>query len=242
MKAVVYCRVSSKEQVDGTSLESQKLACEDYAQRNGLSVSFVFVERGESAKYADRTQLLEMMAYCANRENGIDVLLVWKVDRLARNVSDHFAIKAALLKHEVRVVSVTDPETAAGTVELLLQQHRSLLLGAIISEASFRAINVVLLVLLITRHYLLSLPIEIILLAALTTLIWISEGRSISERVYAVEKALGRKSELEYEKAYVAYRFKASSPTGALQVRSFEAVLWFLALLGISVFRMIVHV
>jgi hypothetical protein len=31
------------------------------------------------------------------------------VDRLARNVGDHFNIKASLLKYEARVLSVTEP-------------------------------------------------------------------------------------------------------------------------------------
>jgi len=109
MNAVIYCRVSSKEQVDGTSLESQELACKEYAAHNKINVVRVFIERGESAKYADRTQLLELMAFCSKREHGIDLLLVWKVDRLARNVGDHFNIKAGLLKYNIRVVSVTEP-------------------------------------------------------------------------------------------------------------------------------------
>jgi site-specific DNA recombinase len=109
MNAVIYCRVSSKEQVEGTSLESQELACKEYAARNRLTVVRIFVERGESAKYADRTQLLEMLAFCGKRDHGIEQLLVWKVDRLARNVSDHFNIKTSLLKQNVRVVSVTEP-------------------------------------------------------------------------------------------------------------------------------------
>lgn len=109
MNAVVYCRVSSKEQVEGTSLESQEIACRDYADRNHLDVVQVFVDRGESAKFADRPQLLEMLSFCKNREHVVEQLLVWKVDRLARNVGDHFNIKAALMKYGVRVVSVTEP-------------------------------------------------------------------------------------------------------------------------------------
>jgi site-specific DNA recombinase len=109
MNAVIYCRVSSKEQIDGTSLESQELACREYAARNQITVARVFVERGESAKFADRTQLLELLAFCRNRGNAIDRMLVWKVDRLARNVGDHFNIKASLLRLNITVVSVTEP-------------------------------------------------------------------------------------------------------------------------------------
>lgn len=109
MNGVIYCRVSSKEQVEGTSLESQELACREYAERNRIDVLRVFVERGESAKFADRTQLLELLAFCQERKNAVQALLVWKVDRLARNVGDHFSIKAGLLKQDIRVISVTEP-------------------------------------------------------------------------------------------------------------------------------------
>ena len=109
MNGVIYCRVSSKEQVEGTSLESQEMACREYARRNQIDVVKVFVERGESAKFADRPQLLELLEFCRQKENGIRTLLVWKVDRLARNVGDHFNIKASLLKQSVSVVSVTEP-------------------------------------------------------------------------------------------------------------------------------------
>lgn len=109
MNGIIYCRVSSKEQVEGTSLDSQELACREYATRNGISVLKVFVERGESAKFADRTELLELMEFCACKQNAVQALLVWKVDRLARNVGDHFNIKANLLKHGIKVISVTEP-------------------------------------------------------------------------------------------------------------------------------------
>jgi DNA invertase Pin-like site-specific DNA recombinase len=68
-----------------------------------------FVERGESAKFADRTQLIELIDFCRESKDKIQSLLVWKVDRFARNVGDHFNIKATLMKYGVRVVSVTEP-------------------------------------------------------------------------------------------------------------------------------------
>jgi len=119
MNAVIYCRVSSKEQVDGTSLESQEIACREYAARNRINIQRVFVERGESAKFADRTQLLELLAFCRNRAHAVDCLLVWKVDRLARNIGDHFSIKASLLKQNIRVISVIEPIDAKPEGKLL---------------------------------------------------------------------------------------------------------------------------
>lgn len=118
-KGVIYCRVSSKEQVQGTSLESQEITCREYATQHQIDIAKVFVELGESAKFADRTQLLELMAFCRDSKNAIQAVLVWKVDRLARNVTDHFSIKAALLKEGARVISVTEPIDANPEGKLL---------------------------------------------------------------------------------------------------------------------------
>lgn len=109
MNGVTYCRVSSEEQVKGTSLESQQAACREFAQSHNIKILKVFVERGESAKFADRTQLLELIDFCRQNKDTVKVLLVWKIDRFARNVTDHFSIKATLAKYGVRIVSVTEP-------------------------------------------------------------------------------------------------------------------------------------
>src|SRR5690242_4222605 len=109
MNALVYCRVSSKEQIEGTSLESQQLACEEYARQHGIKLLRVFVEQGESAKFADRTQLLEVINFCQKNKGNVEALLVWKIDRFARNVSDHYSVKATLAKYGVRIISVTEP-------------------------------------------------------------------------------------------------------------------------------------
>jgi site-specific DNA recombinase len=109
MNGIVYCRVSSKEQAEGTSLEFQEEACRDYARIHHITLLKVFVERGESAKFAERTQLLELIDFCRTHKGAVQVLIVWKIDRFARNVSDHFSVKATLLKYGVRIVSVTEP-------------------------------------------------------------------------------------------------------------------------------------
>jgi site-specific DNA recombinase len=119
MNAVIYCRVSSKDQVDGTSLGSQETACREYAVAHGMHVVRVFIEEGESAKFADRTQLLELLAFCRQRTHQIEALLVWKIDRFARNVEDHYTVKAALKKMGVRIVSVTEPIQADPSGQLL---------------------------------------------------------------------------------------------------------------------------
>jgi len=109
MNAIIYVRVSSVDQVEGTSLDSQELACREYAQKHDLGVERIFIEQGESAKFAHRTQLLQLLDYCKGKNNNVSTLIVWKLDRFARNVEDHFAIKAKLRGYGVSVVSVTEP-------------------------------------------------------------------------------------------------------------------------------------
>jgi site-specific DNA recombinase len=110
MNCVIYCRVSTKEQVkEGLSLQNQQKECEKYAQNLGYKISERFIEKGESAKTSDRTKLIEMLTYCADNKGKIDYLVVYKLDRFSRRTEDHFMIKAMLIKHGVRLISVTEP-------------------------------------------------------------------------------------------------------------------------------------
>src|SRR5664279_539030 len=80
-RAVIYTRVSTEEQVrEGMSLEAQEAACREYCIRAGYSIVHVFVEEGESAKTANRTQLKELLKFCREDRN-IGVVVIYKVDR-----------------------------------------------------------------------------------------------------------------------------------------------------------------
>ncbi|MDH4035734.1 MAG: recombinase family protein, partial [candidate division Zixibacteria bacterium] len=60
-KAIIYCRVSSKEQTSGYSLKNQEVACKAFAERSGYAVKRVFVNHeGESAKSKNRPVLKTM--------------------------------------------------------------------------------------------------------------------------------------------------------------------------------------
>ena len=109
-RAVVYVRVSTSEQVNNYSLDTQVQACTDFCKREGIEVVKVFREEGESATNAERTQLLSLLNFCATEAKrlGITLLLVHRVDRLARAVGDHAAIRQALLKVGVRVRAVQE--------------------------------------------------------------------------------------------------------------------------------------
>src|SRR5678815_4323845 len=59
--AVVYVRVSTKEQTENLSLSTQLQACEQYCSREGFEILERFREEGESAKTADRTELQRLL-------------------------------------------------------------------------------------------------------------------------------------------------------------------------------------
>ncbi|MBZ5533772.1 MAG: recombinase family protein [Acidobacteriia bacterium] len=108
-RVVVYTRVSTEEQAkDGTSLAAQKAACLEYCERQGYRVAKIFVEEGESAKTANRTQLKALLAYCRT-EKDIKAVLVHKLDRFARNATDHTQMRALLSGFGVHLRSVTEP-------------------------------------------------------------------------------------------------------------------------------------
>ncbi len=110
--AVIYLRVSSKEQAEkggeaeGYSIPAQREGCKRKAVGLSAAVIEEFVERGESAKTADRPELQRMLAYVA--EHPVKYVIVHKVDRLARNRADDVAINLALKQAGVELVSVSE--------------------------------------------------------------------------------------------------------------------------------------
>lgn len=116
---IIYCRVSSKEQVEGTSLASQERQCRDYAERGGIKVLRVFVEKGESAKTADRTEFNKAIQYCAQNKGKVGYFIVLKVDRFSRNKYDHAGIRVALGRYGTQLRSVTEPIDESPTGKMM---------------------------------------------------------------------------------------------------------------------------
>ena len=105
---VHYVRVSSNEQVLGFSLDSQEKYCKETSTKDGYSVFACFREEGESAKTADRTELRKMMLFCDRNKKQISRLVVYKIDRLSRSVSDYQVLKMFFNKLGIIIVSATE--------------------------------------------------------------------------------------------------------------------------------------
>jgi site-specific DNA recombinase len=107
-RAVIYVRVSSREQAEGGySIEAQLEACRRFVYDKGWTVEDEFTELGESARTTNRPAF-KAMAAMLDDHGGITHLVVHKIDRLARNLADYAAVKARLQKLGIRLVSVTE--------------------------------------------------------------------------------------------------------------------------------------
>jgi site-specific DNA recombinase len=119
-KAVIYLRVSTAAQAErdgdpeGYSIPAQREACVQRVRELGWEIAGEFIDAGESAKSADRPQLRAMLTRVA--DGDIAGVIVHKIDRLARNIEDHVAIKGILRTHDCQLVSVTEniEESASG--------------------------------------------------------------------------------------------------------------------------------
>ena len=94
--AVIYVRVSTKEQTENLSLPTQLRACEEYCRREGYEVLERFREEGESAKTADRPQLQQLLKYCRTHKGKVHFVVVFNLTRFAREKYDHFVLRAHL--------------------------------------------------------------------------------------------------------------------------------------------------
>lgn len=110
-KAYIYARVSTKEQVDGASLDVQEKACREFADRQlNADIVRVYREEGESAKTANRTQLTKMLNDARKEKGDVDYVVAYHPDRISRNAEIFWGvIKATLRKCGVELRYACQP-------------------------------------------------------------------------------------------------------------------------------------
>ncbi len=109
-RAVGYVRVSTPEQAEAnTSLAHQEREIRRFADRSDIELLEVFVERGVSARSLKRVELNRLRTFYADRSNNVDSLIIWKFDRLCRDVRGHVVLRAELHAAAIQVISVTEP-------------------------------------------------------------------------------------------------------------------------------------
>ena len=105
MKAVIYARFSSEKQNEA-SIEGQLRECLEYANFNGIEVIGNYIDRAQSAKTDHRPEFQRMIK--DSYKHVFDCIIVWKLDRFARNRYDSAYYKNVLKKNGVRVISAKE--------------------------------------------------------------------------------------------------------------------------------------
>ena len=102
---LIYARYSSDNQRE-ESIEGQLRECQAFAKKNDITLLEPYIDRALSAKTDNRPNFQKMIKDSAAKK--FDVVIVWKLDRFARNRFDSAHYKSVLRKNGVKVVSATE--------------------------------------------------------------------------------------------------------------------------------------
>lgn len=122
MKAAIYCRVSTDEQAkEGFSIPAQKESLRAFCKSQSWEIYEEYIEEGKSAKDLDRPKLKKLLKDI--KKGDIDIVLVYRLDRLTRSVLDLYLLLQTFEQHNVAFRSATevyDTTTAMGRLFLTL--------------------------------------------------------------------------------------------------------------------------
>jgi len=105
LKAVIYARYSSDTQRE-ESIEGQIRECTEFANKQSITILSTYIDRAFSAKTDARPEFQRMIK--DSEKHLFDIVIVWKLDRFARNRFDSAHNKMILRKNGVKVVSATE--------------------------------------------------------------------------------------------------------------------------------------
>ena len=105
MNAVIYARFSSHSQRE-QSIEGQLKTCYKFAADNGYTVIGEYIDRAQSGTNDNRAEFQRMIA--DSDKHTFNAVIVYQLDRFARNRYDSAINKAKLKKNGVRVVSARE--------------------------------------------------------------------------------------------------------------------------------------
>lgn len=118
----LYLRFSSEKQKE-QSIEGQLRDCISYCKLNRYRIVAIYVDRSKTAskRVAKRVYFQQMIQDSSRRE--WEYVVVWKLDRFARNRQDSAIYKSRLRKNGVRVLSAT---------EVISEQPEGIILEAVL--------------------------------------------------------------------------------------------------------------
>ena len=105
MNVVIYARFSSHNQTE-QSIDGQLKVCYEYAQRNDMTVINEYIDRAISGTTDNRQEFQRMLEDSSKRQ--FEAVLVYQLDRFARNRYQSAINKAKLKQNGVRVISARE--------------------------------------------------------------------------------------------------------------------------------------
>lgn len=137
----IYKRVSTEDQVDGTSLDTQEKDCISFIKAQGGIVVEVYQDEGISGSKKDRPGLLRLLDDAKRKK--FDFVVIWKYDRLARDTYLHLDITYKLQQYNIHIVSVTeriDDTTSTGKYMINAMASSAQLFRDMLAERMTRAL------------------------------------------------------------------------------------------------------
>jgi site-specific DNA recombinase len=118
MRAAVYVRVSvEQEEHDGTSLSMQEQRCRAFCEAKGWDVLEIVTDNGQSGRSLNRPGIEHILQIVTGKQRTLDAVVILKLDRLTRNVSDLGRLLGLFEKHRVALAGPElpfDTTTSAG--------------------------------------------------------------------------------------------------------------------------------
>jgi site-specific DNA recombinase len=107
MLTVAYCRVSTEEQAtDGFSIEGQADRLRQYAELHELGPVMVITDPGRSGKDLHRPGLMQLLGMVD--DGHVSNVLIWRLDRLSRNLGDLVGLADRFGQNNVSLHSFTE--------------------------------------------------------------------------------------------------------------------------------------
>ena len=121
-RVVTYLRVSTANQIDNTSIETQREKIKLYCKLNDIDIIKEFKDEAISAKHEHtREDYQKLIKFIADKENKIDAIMVYKSDRIHRSLRNLMNMISYIQGLGIDFISITeqfDTSTAQGMLFL----------------------------------------------------------------------------------------------------------------------------
>ena len=119
LKAALYIRVSTAQQVEGDSLEEQESELRKFCDFRQFQIHQIYIEKGRSGKNTQRPEYQKLLKDIEAKK--IQTVIVKKLDRLSRSLLDFESLILLMQTHGVEFISLResfDTTTAMGKAML----------------------------------------------------------------------------------------------------------------------------